>query len=118
MGYEGQLGALDTWLDRTYTGNGERPWMANTLKAHQDHSQRQGLRSFSFRSFFQAKDILYVQKIHLKVLDFIRFNCIFVKMTLTKAETHTNILYGNTNYQQLSQMNSVTKSQVIFNTLL
>ena len=35
-------------------------------------------------------------------------------MTLPKAETHTNILYGNTNYQQLAQMNSVTKSQVIF----
>ena len=49
MGYEGQLGALATWLDRTYTGDGERPWMANTLKAHQDHSQRQGLMSFSFQ---------------------------------------------------------------------
>ena len=35
-------------------------------------------------------------------------------MTLPKAETHTNIMYGNTNYQQLAQMNSVTKSQVIF----
>ena len=35
-------------------------------------------------------------------------------MTSTKAETHTNILYGNTNYQQLAQMNSVTKIQVIF----
>ena len=46
MGYEGQLGAIDTWLDRTYTSEGERPWMANTLKAHQDHSQRQGLLSF------------------------------------------------------------------------
>lgn len=46
MGYEGQLGAIDTWLDRTYTNDGERPWMANTLKAHQDHSQRQGMLSF------------------------------------------------------------------------
>ena len=60
MGYEGQLGALDTWLDRTYTGDGERPWMANTLKAHQDHSQRQGLVSFSFQSSVLAKDIFYV----------------------------------------------------------
>ena len=60
MGYEGQLGALATWLDRTYTSDGERPWMANTLKAHQDHSQRQGLLSFSFHRHTYVTYVCYI----------------------------------------------------------
>merc|ERR1719284_28825 len=68
MGFEGQLGALDVWLNDTYTQFNERPFMANTLRAHKAHRTE-------------------------------------------SVKTHTSILYGNTNYQALAGMNSVTKVQ-------
>ena len=48
MGFEGQLGALPQWLDRSYTKCGERPWMANTLKAHKDCDLRSAVTTSSF----------------------------------------------------------------------
>ena len=94
MGFEGQLGALDVWLNDTYTKEfnpnlpflqqmsvflskmvfldydqfNERPWLANTMRAHKAHST-------------------------------------------DTVKTHTSIMYGNTNYQALASMNSVTKVQ-------
>ena len=59
---------LSKLADLDYDQFGERPFMANTIRAHKAHRTE-------------------------------------------SVKTHTSILYGNTNYQALAGMNSVTKVQ-------
>ena len=49
MGFEGQIGSLPTWMNRTWTKFNERPWMANTLQAHKGNAKQNAVNFASFR---------------------------------------------------------------------
>lgn len=49
MGFEGQIGSLPSWMNRTWTKFDERPWMANTLQAHKGNNKQNALNVAAFR---------------------------------------------------------------------
>ena len=61
MGFEGQIGSLPTWMNRTWTKFDDRPWMADNLQARVKFIPYK-LKAFRADSLVAHYKMIYVSK--------------------------------------------------------